>query len=289
MGALLNLNKPVSAVRRPAVRPEPGYLLFSLAMLFIGLAMVFPFIVMLSVSMKTQSTVFSSSLISLPLNWKNYITVCTDPNYINWYSNSICAVATTIVLRLFITTLAAYAFARLSFKGKDAVFLILIATMMITPETTIVPRYLFYKKINLLDSMWVIVLPELFEVFYLFMLRQFMIRIPGELSEAADIDGASHFSIYWRIILPLSKTVMVTVVLFSFIYLWNDFINPYLFIRSMDKQLLTAALKYFQDEAGANIPVQLAGAATSIVPIVILFAATQKYFVEGISTSGIKG
>jgi len=215
--------------------------------------------------------------------------VYTDSNYMNWYMNSIKAVVSTIIFRLFITTLAAYAFAKLRFRGRDVIFLILLATMMITPETTVVPRYLYYKNIGLLDSMWVIVLPELFEVFYLFMLRQFMIRIPNELCEAASIDGASHFTIYRRIIMPLSKTVVVTVILFSFIYLWNDFINPYLFINSVSKQLLTAALKYFQDEAGANIPVQLAGASMAIIPVIIIFTATQRYFIAGISTSGIKG
>lgn len=272
-------------------RRSPREIAFSLLMAALAIAMIFPFVIMLSASLKTQATVFSESFTLIPrrLNWSNYLLVVTDAHYLDWYRNSIVTVVLTVAFRLAVTIPAAYAFARMRFRLRDALFYVLVATMMISPETTIVPRYLFYKKIALLDSLWVIILPEMFEVFYLFMLRQFFEDIPMEFTEAAFMDGATHFTVLARVVVPLAKPAIVTVILFSFIYVWNDFMDPYLFINSSANQLLTAALKYFQDEAGANVPVQLAGASTAIVPIIVLFAFTQKYFVEGLSSSGIKG
>jgi len=270
---------------------SPREAVFSAAMFALAVLTVFPFVVMLSASLKTQATVFSEAFALLPShpNWSNYALVMTDEHYLDWYRNNVVAVAASVGLRLAVTIPAAYAFARMRFRLRDALFYVLVATMMITPETTIVPRYLFYKKICLLDSLWVIILPEMFEVFYLFMLRQFFMDVPKEFSEAAFMDGATHPQVLARVIAPLAKPAIVTVVLFSFIYVWNDFMDPYIFINTSSRQMLTAALRYFQDEAGANVPAQLAGASTAIVPIIVLFAATQKYFVEGLSSSGIKG
>jgi len=121
------------------------------------------------------------------------------------------------------------------------------------------------------------------------MLRQFFITIPKELSEAALIDGYGHLRIYWRIVLPLSKPALITMVLFTFIWIWNDYVNPLVFINSMKKQLITTGLQFFQAREGANYALQMAGATFAVIPTIILFTFTQKYFVQGIATSGIKG
>jgi multiple sugar transport system permease protein len=168
-------------------------------------------------------------------------------------------------------------------------FLLFMATMMITPEATLVPRYLMYKAFGLIDSQWAIIVPAVFDVFFLFMLRQFFMTIPHELSEAAFIDGYGHLRIYWRIILPLSMPALTTMVLFTFIWIWNDYANPFVFINAMKKQLITTGLQFFQSREGANYALQMAGATFAVIPTVIMFTLTQKYFVQGIATSGIKG
>ena len=161
--------------------------------------------------------------------------------------------------------------------------------MMVPGETTMVPRYLYFKSLHLLDSMWVIILPEVSEVFYLMLLTEFFRSIPEDFSEAARIDGAGNVRILATIFVPLSGPSIATAVLFSFINIWNNFLDPYLFISKIENQLITPALKFFQERGGANIPVQLAGASMAIIPVILLFILTQKYFVAGVSSSGIKG
>jgi len=152
-----------------------------------------------------------------------------------------------------------------------------------------VPRYLIYKQIGLLNTHWAIILPSMFDVFFVFLLRQFFMGIPHEFTEAAIIDGCSHFSIYYRIALPLAKPAMVTMVLFSFLWTWNNYIDPYIFISNRDVQLISVGLQYFQSEQGANYALQMAGASMAVIPSIILFIVTQKYFIEGVSSSGVKG
>ena len=160
---------------------------------------------------------------------------------------------------------------------------------MIPVEATMVSRYLYFKQLHILNTSLSIIFPEIAEVFYLVILNEFFRSIPESLVEAAKIDGASHSLIVRKVFIPLSGPAIATVVLFSFINIWNNFIDPFLFINDTSRQLLTPALKYFQSSGGANIPMQLAGASLSVIPIIILFVFTQKYFVAGITSSGIKG
>jgi multiple sugar transport system permease protein len=132
-------------------------------------------------------------------------------------------------------------------------------------------------------------LPAAFDVYFVFMLRQFFTSIPKELSEAAIIDGCNHFRIYYKIMLPLSKPPIVTMILFTFIWLWNDYANPYVFINNIKNETLTVGLTFFQGLAGANYALQMAGATLAIIPAVIFFTVSQKYFIEGIASTGIKG
>lgn len=274
-----------------STRTTAGQAALSLLVFCLGLLMITPFIFMLSASFKHPGLVFVEPLRIIPrvVFLGNFQRVFADPLYPLWYWNSIRIVLITIPLRAFLVTLAAYAFARLTFAGKNIIFLLFMSTMMITPEATIVPRYLLYKAIRLIDNQWAIIVPAVFDVFFLFMLRQFFMTIPRELSEAAFLDGYGHFRIYLRIILPLSRPALITMVLFTFIWVWNDYVNPFVFINSMRKQLITTGLQFFQSREGANYALQMAGATFAVIPTVILFAFTQRYFVQGIATSGIKG
>ncbi|MNM44838.1 L-arabinose transport system permease protein AraQ [compost metagenome] len=267
-------------------------LLFSVIMLLAGILMVVPFIIMISSSFKTQAMVFESpftTIIPEKITWENFSSIFKDEYYFGWYFNSLRVVVLTIVLRGVFVTMAAYAFAKIEFRLKNVLFLVFISTMMITPDTTIVSRFLFYKNIGLTDSYWALVLPAAFDVYFIFMLRQFMMGIPKELSEAAVLDGCGHFRIYSRIIMPLMKPPLVTMVLFTFIWSWNDYANPYVFINTIKSQTLTVGLTTFQGLGGANYALQMAGATLAVIPTVVLFSFLQKYFVEGIASTGVKG
>lgn len=262
---------------------------FSLIMWVLGILSIFPFVMMIVISFRASGDAYKPIFASVNMTFKNYKTVLGNENFFNWYSNTIVTVCITIVLRLAVTIPASFAFSRMQFKGRSLIWAILIATMMVPGETTMVPRYLYFKQIHLLDSMWVIILPEVSEVFYLMLLTEFFSSIPEDFLEAARIDGASNLRIMLQIFIPLSGASIATAVLFSFINIWNNFIDPYLFINTISKQLITPALKFFQERGGANIPMQLAGASMAIIPVIMLFIVTQKYFVAGVSSSGIKG
>jgi multiple sugar transport system permease protein len=282
MGALLSSHRRRQLLGKAAVS----------AVVFVaGLLMMTPFVFMLSASFKTSGLVFAEPLriIPRPVFLGNFQRVFRDPFYPIWYYNSFRIVLITLPLRGFLVTIAAYAFARLRFRGKNVIFLLFMSTMMITPEATIVPRYLLYKTLRLVDTQWAIIVPAVFDVFFLFMLRQFFMSIPNELSEAALIDGYGHFRIYYRIILPLSKPALVTMVLFTFIWIWNDYVNPFVFINTMKRQMITTGLQFFQSREGANYALQMAGATFAVIPTVFMFTFTQRYFVQGITTSGLKG
>jgi multiple sugar transport system permease protein len=282
MGALLSSRTGRAALVKAALS----------ALLFVsGLLMVAPFIFMLSASFKHPGLVFAEPLriIPRPVFLGNFRRVLSDPLYPVWYWNSIRIVLLTIPLRGFFVSIAAYAFARLRFRGRGLLFLLFMSTLMITPEATVVPRYLLYKALRLVDTQWAIIVPAVFDVFFLFMLRQFFSTIPRELSEAALIDGYGHFRIYYRIILPLSRPALVTMVLFTFIWIWNDYVNPFVFITNMKRQLITTGLQFFQSREGANYALQMAGATFAVIPTVFLFTFTQRYFIQGVTTSGLKG
>ena len=199
-------------------------------------------------------------------------------------------VAAVIVLRLLVTVSAAYAFAKLRFPFKNVLFLAVMGALMIPSDTTLIGRFLVYKILGLIDSHWSIILPAVADVLMLFMVRQFFMTLPKDLDEAALIDGCGHLQIYTRIVLPLATPVILTLVLFTFIWTWNDYTNPSIFISDQAKQLLTVGLTYVSNtERGVIITKALAGAVLAIAPIVALFAVFQKYFVQGVAMTGIKG
>ena len=264
--------------------------IFLTAVLFLfGIACIFPFIFMLSSSFKPLNEIFVYPIKLIPEHFINYTEVFSEKyNFIQWYGNTLVMVFMIIVLKIGIVTLTAYAFARLRFKGRDILFLVLLSSIMIPPDAVIVPKYVIFKAFGIVDSMWSIILPSIFDVFFVFMVRQFFLAIPETLSEAAIIDGCSHFKIYSRIILPLAKPAIVTMILFTFIWAWNDYMGPYIFITSPEKQMLSVGIKMFQVNNAVDYGLQMAAATLVLVPILIVFLFCQKYFIEGIATSGMK-
>lgn len=268
---------------------EKTSLIYSIAMWAIALICVYPFIMMVIISFRNQGDIYLPLFGNARTTISNYLQVLRTKYFGSWYWNSFRTVGVSIILRLIVTIPASYAFSRMTFKGKNIILYLLVSTMMIPVEATMVSRYLYFKQIHILNSSLSIIFPEIAEVFYLVILNEFFRSIPESLVEAAKIDGATHTTIMRKVFIPLSGPAIATVVLFSFINIWNNFIDPFLFITDTSKQLLTPALRYFQASGGANIPMQLAGASLSVVPIIVLFVFTQKYFVAGITSSGIKG
>ena len=263
--------------------------LYTVIMWALALVCVYPFIMMVLISFRNQGDIYLPLFSKVRITIDNYTHVLTTRFFGRWYWNTFRTVIVSIFFRLLVTIPASYAFSRMRFRGRALILGILVATMMVPTEATMVSRYLYFKQLHILNSSLAIILPEIAEVFYLVILNEFFRAVPESLVEAAKIDGASHGSILMRIFVPLLGPAIATVVLFSFINIWNNFVDPFLFINSTSRQLLTAALKFFQSSGGANIPMQLAGASLSVVPIIVLFVFTQKFFVAGISSSGIKG
>ncbi|MFA5446809.1 MAG: carbohydrate ABC transporter permease [Sphaerochaeta sp.] len=263
--------------------------LFTIIMWALSILMIIPFIMMVLISFRIPGDAYKPFFTLLRPTLKNYAMVLGHKNFFDWYRNTLFTVSTTIILRLAVTLSAAYAFARMEFRFKHLLIGLLLLTLMVPGETTMVPRYLYFKSIGLLDTSWVIILPEVAQVFYLVLIIEFFRSIPNDFCEAALIDGCSSLRILLSIFLPLSGPIITTTILFSFINIWNNFLDPYLFINTISRQLITPAMKYFQETGGANIPGQLAGASLAIIPVILLFIFTQKFFVEGVTSSGIKG
>jgi multiple sugar transport system permease protein len=275
------MGKPVIDSRRQRV--------FTAVMWLLAIAMLYPFVMMVVIGFRPAGLAYKPLFSPVKPIWDNYQKVLFHKNFGDWYRNTIVTVTLTIALRLLATLPAAYAFSRLRFPGGRMIMAVLLATLMVPGETTMVPRYMFFRALHLLDTSWTIILPEISEVFYLLLMTEFFRSVPEDFSEAAKIDGAGHVRILVLLFLPLSGPSIATTILFSFINIWNNFLDPFLFINSMDRQLITPALRFFQERGGANVPVQLAGATLSVVPVIALFLFTQKFFVAGVSSSGIKG
>lgn len=273
------------------LKSEISKAIYSSMIFLLGVIMLVPFVFMISASFKYNADVFTESMKIIPsrLNLGNYNNIFHNKDYLTWYLNSIILVVSLVTLRTIVVTLAAYAFAKLRFYGKEVIFILLLATLMVPADMTVISRFLELKLLGLTDSLLALIIPGMFDVFFLFLMRQHFMTLPNELMESAVIDGCSHLRIYYSIILPLSKPAVITLALFTFIWGWNDFVGPFIFITNIKHQVLTVGLQYFRGVAGDNTALQMAGACIGILPTIIGFTFVQKYFIQGIATSGIKG
>ena len=205
------------------------------------------------------------------------------------FLNSFFVVFWSILGQLSFASIAAYAFAKIDFKGKNGVFALFLASMMIPGQVTIIPRFMLFKTIGLYNSLWAIILPNLFGVSAMFMLRQFYMGLPDDLVEAAKIDGAGHFRIFVQVMLPLTKAAVVSMLILTFISAWNEYLSPLIFLIDEKKFLVSQIIRWYMEEDSDPTHLVMTASAISLVPTVILFIFGQKYFVEGIASSGVKG
>ena len=203
--------------------------------------------------------------------------------------NTIKIVFFVVLGQLFFSSLAAYSFARISFKGRNVMFFFYIATLMVPGQVTMIPTYLMFAKAGLTDNHLALILPALFSAFGVFLLRQLFMSLPRELEEAAEIDGCNPFMTYWRIMLPLVVPAMLTLGVFTLMNTWNDYMGPLIYLSSPEKYTMTLGIAYFKGVYTTQWNLVMAGSIVSVVPILIAYLCAQKYFIEGIAFSGVKG
>lgn len=263
-----------------------------LLLLIIGaLIMLFPIIVMVSMSFKPQNEIYTQSFYIIPkeATVQNYIIGWKEGGFNKYFLNSLYVTSIRVVLTVIINAMAGFAFAKYRFKGKNFFFFIVLSAMMIPDQIRMIPLYKMMYKLKLLDTFASVILPSLGATFGTFLLRQYATSIPDELLEAARIDGCSEKRVFVNIALPLCMPAIITNVIFQFMWGWNDFLYPLLFIRSEEKYTLQLALSIFRNSDTVTAGPIMAMSLVSVIPILIVFFALQKYFVEGIARQGVKG
>jgi multiple sugar transport system permease protein len=278
---------------RPVRRRGSGIAWYTM---MIGLALVFigPLLWALATSLKSsaESTRVPPTFVPAEPQTQAYGTLfegTSQTPVLRWFLNSLVAASLHMLLVLLVASTAAYALARLDFPGKRPLFGLIIATLLVPGVVFLIPNFLIVDGLGMIDGLAALIVPGAAGAFGVFFLRQFFLGLPRELEEAARVEGANHFQIFWHITLPLSKPALATLAVLSFLTNWNEFIWPIYVIFSPEQFTLPPGLSILQSAYQTNLPVVMAGAALASVPILILFSVTQRYIVEGVSRAGLKG
>lgn len=258
-----------------------------------GIVVILPFVWMILSSFKTAGEIWTFPPVFMPkkFQWSNYVEAWKALPFDRFFINSLLVTIFVTVGQLFTCSLGGYAFARLRFPGKDKLFLMYLATMMIPFPVLMIPLFIIMQSFGWIDTLKSIIVPGLFSAWGTFLMRQFMMGIPRTLEDAAKIDGCSYWGLYWKIIVPLCKPVFATLGIFTFMGTWNQFFWPLIMINTISNKTLPLGLVMFQTRIAAETPWHLIMAAScaTVLPIIILFIIGQKYYVKGIVTSGLKG
>jgi len=253
--------------------------------------MLLPFFWMLSSSLKLEKDVFRFPIEWIPANplWSNYATIWTRIPFLTFFANSTKLTVIITFLQLATSSFAAYAFAKLDFKGRDTLFLAYVASIAIPWQAYMVPQFIMMRKMGLVDTHLSLIMLQAFTAFGVFLMRQFFISIPNELLDAARIDGLSEYGIYFKIMLPLSKPALATLTLFSAVFVWNDFMGPLIYLNSQSLKTIQLGLRMFIQQYAADYNLIMAASLVSLIPVIVLFLAFQRFFIEGIASTGIRG
>lgn len=263
-----------------------------LLLLIVGsLIYAFPFFWMLSTSLKSSANIYLDppQWIPDPVVWSNYLDIFKIGPVWTWIFNSTFITVVSVVLRTLSSVLVAYGFARFNFPGSRVLFLLLLSSLMLPGHVTIIPRFLMFRDWHWLDTFWPLIAPNFFgAAFSVFLIRQFLMTLPRELDEAAEIDGATTWDILWKLLVPLSKPVIATVAVFTFIDQWNDFFEPFIFLSTPGKLTLAVGIRWFRTQYDTKFELMMAISVVAVLPIIIAFLFTQKYFIRGIALTGLK-
>lgn len=265
-------------------------LFIHVALLLGSVTMVFPFIWMVLTALKTKSEATAVPPVIFPevIQWQNFTEIFKVLDFGKFYLNTFISTAVIAVGQLFFCAMAAYAFAKLAFPFKNVLFILLLSILMVPGQVFLIPQYLFVQKLGLLDSIPALFLPGLFSAFGTFLLRQFFMTIPNELEEAAILDGASRIKIFFTVILPLSKSALISLSIFAILYGWNSLLWPLIVNTSSDKMTLSAGLALLNGQYSTNFPLMMAGSFLAVIPLVMIYLVFQRQFIEGIALSGSK-
>ncbi len=268
-----------------------GTTLLYVILVFFAFIMLVPFVWMLSASVQYNKDIFVIPFHWIPAKprWQNYIDIWTKIPLLTFTRNTVKLTVIVTFLQILTSSFAAYAFAKLRFKGRDTLFLAYVATIAVPWQVYMVPQFMFMRSLNLADTHLAIIILQAFSAFGVFMMRQFYEGIPDSLCEAARIDGMSEYQIYFRIMLPLSKPAISTLVIFTFVNTWNDFLGPLIYLTTESKKTLQIGLRMFISQYSAEYGLIMAASVLSLIPVLVMFLSLQKYFVEGIASSGVKG
>ncbi|MBM0065445.1 carbohydrate ABC transporter permease [Alkalicoccobacillus gibsonii] len=275
-------------------KPINGKKIFVTVLMFIlGICFMTPFLWMISASLKVEEEVLTYPIQWIPTTWnaiENYREVWTGTMpFFLLYWNSIKVSVLTTLTSVAVSALAAYGFSKVEFKGRNLVFMLVLATFMIPPQTLLVTQFILYRTLGLYDTHMGLILLNSFSVFGTFMLRQFFLGVGNEIIESARMDGAGHFRIFRSIAFPLVKPAIATYAILRFIWTWNDFQYPLIFLRSKELFTIQLGVQSFADEHGSIYSLMMAASVSAIIPLLIVFIIGQKQVIEGIQLGGVKG
>ncbi|MEX2536981.1 MAG: carbohydrate ABC transporter permease [Trueperaceae bacterium] len=272
-------------------RERVGDILLAVVLLPTALIMLMPFIWMLSTSLKSVGAVFEfpPTFIPNPVHWDNYRRLFEVLPFARFFLNSLIVATAVTGLHITSSALAAYAFARMHFPGRDALFLGYLATLMIPAQVVIIPNFILLRYLGWIDTYQALILPAAFNAFGTFLLRQYFLTIPYELEDAAVVDGANHFQIFLRVILPLSGPALSALAIFTFLFNWNSFLYPLIVTSSTEMSTLTVGLNTLQGQYNTAWTLLMAGSVIALLPVLVVFIFAQRYFIKGITMTGLGG
>lgn len=265
--------------------------LLYIVLIAVALFTLIPFVWMIASSLKLDREVFAYPMKWIPetFHWENYVLIWQKVPMLTYFKNTAFIAIVVTCLQTLTSSFAAYAFAKLNFKGRDTLFLCYIATIAVPWQAYMLPQFIMMRSMGLYDTLWAMVVLQAFSAFGVFLMRQFYQGVPTELCEAARIDGLSEYGIWARIMLPLSKAAIATLVIFTFVGTWNDYMGPMIYLTRDVNKTIQVGLRRFIQENSSDYHLIMAASLVSLLPVSIVFLCLQKYFIEGIATSGLKG
>ena len=285
----------MTASKPVGIQPSPIMVVLKILLYVVLIALavftLIPFVWMLSSSLKLDREVFTYPIKWIPetFHWENYRLIWSKVPLLTYFKNTaIIAILVTFIQTL-TSSFAAYAFAKLQFRGRNVLFICYVATIAVPWQTYMLPQFILMRSMGLYDTLWAIVVLQSFSAFGVFLMRQFYQGIPTELCEAARIDGLSEYGIWARVMLPLSRAAIATLVIFTFVGTWNDYMGPMIYLTRDVNKTVQVGLRRFIQENSSDYHLIMAVSVCSLLPVSIVFLALQKYFIQGIATTGLKG
>lgn len=268
-----------------------GDILLTLVLVPTAIVMLMPFVWMLATSLKSIGAVFEypPTFIPNPIEWGNYQRLFEVLPFGRFFLNSLVVAVSVTAIHLVSSSLAAYAFARLRFPGREALFIAYLGTLMIPAQVVIIPNFILLTYLGWIDTYQALILPAAFNAFGTFLLRQYFLTIPYELEDAAVVDGANHFQIFLRVILPLAGPALSALAIFTFLFNWNSFLYPLIVTNSTSMSTLTVGLNTLQGQYNTAWTLLMAGSMLALLPVLLVFIFAQRYFIKGITMTGLGG